>query len=184
MKIAAAIRANTFPFSIADPLSSGARRNFEPVLLECPALAAGRERKAAAFKSPWNLQDGGRRGASTVVTSLSRCQMIASLIPTTNPLDRRRSPTSHAFVSNPSFLSGLVVVTPRYVCHPVLDYASLSFSLVQHSSRRGGPCRLCLYNTAHCLLGLTLIHAYPDTTRDKRDPARLFWQSERRSRRR
>jgi len=86
-------------------------------------LSARWERKSRAFKSPWNFQDEGRRGASAVVTSSEVPQMIASLRHWQRLFDRDRSPTSFSFLRPSLSFSWLIVVTSRYVCHPVLDYA-------------------------------------------------------------
>lgn len=105
-------------------------------------------------------------------------------------ITHRRSPTSPGLVQTRRLSSpGLIVVTPRYVCHPVLDYASLLLFRTAFLSARPLP----IMFIQHCPLSIR-----PDLTRPdadscvpripreirERSGARLFWQFERRSRRR
>lgn len=93
----------------------------------------------------------------------------------------RSPPITHvARIRSQPFRSRPIVVTSRYVCHPVLDYAPLF--LVRHPGSR----RLCSYNTAYYLRGRTRPDAdscIPGYDREIRKIRRdFFWRSEQRRR--
>lgn len=121
-------------------------------------------KKSRAFKSPWNFQ--GRRGASPMVTSSFEVpddHVTATTAPRSRPITHVAKTRSPFFGRLSLPLVRLIVVTSRYVCHPVLDYA--------HRTSSGpvdcAPTTLCPLSLLGQTRFLALIHTR--TRREIRD---------------